>query len=199
MNSIIDVKKTELIVTEPVTLAEAKAQCIVTYTDDDTLITRLITAARRAVENFTLTSIVSKRVILTAIIQDEWELPWGPVVDVEAVQTPQGTTGSGPVQYLSASSWNISGEEFKTFGAQPWGSNLFIVDRYPDECGQRYRITYTVGYDRCPQDLKEAILQEIAYRYEHRGEENQELASEKIGVCQAAQELAMPYKRMSWQ
>ena len=42
-NNIIDIKRSESSPTEPCTLAEAKAQAIVTYSDDDALITALIT------------------------------------------------------------------------------------------------------------------------------------------------------------
>lgn len=194
MNTIIDIKQTELTTTEPVTLAEAKAQCIVTSTDDDALLTALITQCRRAIENFTLTSIINKRIIYTAFLADEWELPYGPVIGIEGVGTPGGQPGSGPVTYDSATGWATSGEQFLNFAPNAGGDNPFIVDRYDNGCNTRYRIQYTTGYNPVPQDLKLAILQEIAYRYEHKGEE-----TGLNSICAAAEVLAMPYKRLSWQ
>ena len=67
-NNIIDIRRSESSPTEPCTLAEAKAQCIVTYTDDDALITALITKARKIIENYCNISIVTQSVVMLSLI-----------------------------------------------------------------------------------------------------------------------------------
>lgn len=197
-NRIINIAVTELTTTEPVSLDEAKAQCRVDFTEDDTAIGLLITQCRKAVENFTHVSVISKRVIYTGLLWEEWELPYGPVIGIEAVETPQANPGSGPVPYEVASGgWAVDGEEFKTFapagaGFPFWDDHYSRMRNRLDNWTQRYRITYTVGYAVIPPDLKLAILNEIAYRYEHKGDEYE-------GVCEAAQSLSQPYLRTAWQ
>lgn len=85
-NNYIDIKRSESSPTEPVTLTQLKAQLYITFTDDDTLLTSLITQARKAIENYCNISIVTQLVILTADLYDEWELPYGPVTGITSVK-----------------------------------------------------------------------------------------------------------------
>lgn len=197
-NNIIDIKLAELTTTEPVTLTEAKAQLIITFADDDTLITRLITAARRAIENYTCTSIISKRITLLADIREEWELPYGPVVALESVMTRSGTQGSGPASYATAdTTWQTDGAEFLSFSSPNYNADFTVNSRFgrynQEPCiGTRYKIIYTTGYDVCPQDLKQAILLEVAWLYENKGD-----VSTGVGSTEAIH-LANPYRRQQW-
>lgn len=204
-NNIIDVKRTEITpVTEPVTLAEAKAQLIVTYSDDDTFIAALITQARKAIENFCNISIVNKTIILIADLFNEWELPYGPVTAIQGVQTRNGYEGSGPASYSTQTSgWQTDGSEFLVFMPSTLGGFDINVpytgnDRAP--LVRRYKIQYAAGYGTLPDDLKQAILQEIAYRYENRGDAENIRASEftQQGACEPARLLATPYIRNLW-
>jgi len=56
----------------------------------------------------------------------------------------------------------------------------------------RFKIEYTTGYTTIPADLKHAIVCQIAYLYENRGNEI------KPGLCQMAANLADGYKDYSW-
>jgi hypothetical protein len=203
-NNIIDIRRTESSPTEPCTLAEAKAQAVVTYTDDDALITALITKARKIIENFCNISIVTQSVTLIADLYNEWELPYGPVTGLTGVQTRTGTEGSGPATYATQTSgWSTEGVQFMTF--TPSGTSFnqgpfrgyFQWGPYASPAGQdpynRYKITYTTGYSTVPDDLKQAVLVQIVWLYEHRGEETD------LSICQAAQILATPYQRKLWQ
>lgn len=195
-NRIIDIKRTESSPVESCTLVEAKAQAIVTYSDDDSLFTALITKARKMIENYCNISIAVQNVTLTADLYNEWELPYGPVTGITSVKTRTGTEGSGPATYNTATTgWNTDGTEFLSF--TPQGAGNFDVNRPftgnipgPDPAN-RYRIIYTTGYNPVPDDLKQAVLIQIAWLYEHRGEES-------VDVCAAARILADPYKRMLW-
>lgn len=197
-NSIIDIKRAENSPTEPVTLAEVKAQLIITHTDDDVLLTGLITKSRRAIENYCAISIVTRTITLIADLYTEKELPYGPVTGILAAETRSGTQGSGPVSYeTSVLEWQTDGEEFKTFIPPVPGSDFNVNSPYrgieEKKYPCRWRIVYTAGYDVVPDDLKLSVLEEIAFRYENRGNQNDK------GVCsEQAQASAFPYKRLLW-
>lgn len=151
-NNIIDLKRVTDIGVESITLAEAKTQLRVTFTDDDTEITALITKARRRVENYCNISIVYQRIRLVATLDHDYELPYGPVIGIESVRDSQGFSGSGPVTFTnSTSNWWFTGGRFG-----------HIVP-YQQE------IIYTAGMGTCPEDLKDGILQVLTFLYENRG------------------------------
>ena len=199
INRLINVQRSESSPTEPVTLAEAKAQCIVTYSDDDTLITSLITKARKSIENYCNISIVAQTVVMTADLYKEWELPYGPVTGIQSVQSRTSTQGSGPAVYSGlATGWGTDGTDFMTFipgGANDFNPSIPFTGNfgYPPY-GSRYKIQYTTGYtlgNPCPDDLKQAVLAQILFLYEKRGEQGD-------GICDQARVLADPYKRQLW-
>lgn len=180
---------------EPVSLAEAKKHLIVTFDDDDQYITDLISQARQSIESYIHCSIVRK--FVTALIRAEnrlrlsfgWqynqepaevELPYGPVVgDVDVTDV---STAPGGVSISGVGSWEIQGFQFKKILVTP---------------GQ-YLLTYEVGYQSSiPRDLKRAILEEIAFRYENRGDSTNKYAHQNIGICAAAQQLANTYMRVT--
>lgn len=151
MNIIIDLKRVEDIGTVPISLAEAKTQLRVTFTDDDTEITALILKSIRHVENYCNISIIYQRVQLIACMQTDWALPYGPVVGIESVSDSEGQTGSGPVTFTTSErSWTIDG------------------DLYGPGGGYRQKIVYTTG-GILPADLKDVCLQVLTFLYENRG------------------------------
>jgi uncharacterized phiE125 gp8 family phage protein len=174
MIKIIDIKQTESSPTEPVTLAQVKSHCKVDGSDDDTLLTSLITQVRRRVENYCAISVVTKTNILTANICGEDWLPYGPIVTIDDVQYREGTNTDGTPDYeeLVDDDFSSYGEDHKVFKSTQTGV---------------HKITYTTGYTTVPDDLKLAILNEVAYRYTFRGDQG--------GFCEAAKSLLMPYKR----
>ena len=171
---------------EPVTLAEAKTHLRVTFTDDDVEIYRMITRARKYIENYCNISIVLQRIQVVANICGDWDLPLGPVVTVESVETRELYNGSGPLIYVpSDQEWAIDGGNFLS---NDYPRHISTRDRfYPDN---RTRITYTAG-DYCPDDLKAAILAQLAFMYEKRGDTGE-------SKCDEALELAAPYRVLRW-
>jgi len=208
--NIIDIQRTPATALEFITLAEAKAQAIVTFTDDDTLITALIAKATEHIENHCNISIQPKNIILVADWAGEWELPYGPVVSITSVETRLAPSGSGPATYQTAqSNWITDGTQYLTFSAcaeggfNPsvpfrgyfsWGP---FASRYGQEGGNRYKITYTTGYavDTLPVDLKQAILMQVCWLYENRGDVNASKYDWTPGVCEAAIKFADKYVR----
>ena len=83
--------------TEPVTLAEAKAQLRVDHTDEDTLINQYIKAARQHAERFTGLSLAAQTVQLVYTGSDlTIELPLSPVASIASV-----TDGTNALEYTS--------------------------------------------------------------------------------------------------
>ena len=199
-NNIIDIKRVETTTTEPVTLTEVKEHLLVTFSDDDTLLTSMITQARTKIEDWCNVSIIAKTVTMIADLYNEWELPYGPVIGIQGVQTRTTTQGSGlPTYETLTSGWGVDGVDFLTF--DPFFSNTewnmpADVWLQGGDLNYRYKLIYTVGYNPVPVDLKLAILNEIAFRYENRGEGSTVLSAP--GICQAAAVLAQAYKRISW-
>lgn len=202
LNSIKDIKnRPAASVTEPIALAEAKAWMIVDHTDDDALITRLIKEVRTKVESITKASLVEREIVLTIDLVRELKLPYGPVRSVDEVLYREGTNTDGTADYetlTAADGYTTDGEDFKLLKSM--------------KCG-RHKITYTTGYGTSedpewdcpvPDDLKNGILQEVAYRYEHRGDETNVLSTggnETVkpinGISAGAMQYIRPYIQMA--
>lgn len=151
-NVIIDLKRVATLGTEPITLEEAKTQLRVTFDDDDTEITALITKARVRVENYCNISIVTQRIQLICTLDSYFDLPYGPVISIESVNDAAGFSGSGPVSYPNSDiQWQLSDGRFYT---PSW---------------YQHKIVYTAGMSTCPADLKDAILNVLVFEYENRG------------------------------
>mgnify|MGYP006951125171 CR=1 FL=1 len=56
-----------------------------------------------------------------------------------------------------------------------------------------YKLSYSTGFTTVPEDLLRAIKEEVAFRYENRGDERL-----PEGMCEMALESCFSYKRMSW-
>lgn len=173
-NTILDIRKEDT-GTEPCTLAECKAHLNIDFSDDDAMLTKMIKSCRLALEAYTGVSIVSKEI--TALLQNGKggiELPYGPIAEdsVTAVDS-----------YGNEASVVLKGFNYQKLD-------------YPRG---EVTVTYETGFDSVPEDLKLAILHEIAYRYENRGEENPytkyEMQAKSSGLSESARELASSYKR----
>lgn len=201
-NTFTDVDKQEAYVgQEPVSLTEVKAHLRVDFADDDTLLTALITAGRQAIEDYCHISLVRKTITLTLEAFEQlrskfaqpyqvrenfnsFEIPYGPIVSVDMV-TSIASDGSTVIVCEAGSDYFLSGVAFKTIKILNNFSNNILV--------------YTAGYTTLPAPLRLAILNEIAYRYESRGDAQNVRATAftQQGVCESARVLADPYKRLT--
>lgn len=163
--------------TEPVTLAEAKVHMIISHTDDDTYITALIKQCRSAIERYTGVGLISRTV--TAYLNNgkgNIELPYGPVTTFTSMGQKNGDA--------------IVSDNYKIYGT-PW--------TYIESPAQDYiKVVYIAGYTNAtiPDDLKLALLCEIAYRYRFRGTEKREQKS--MVLCDESIGFAINHKRGSW-
>lgn len=151
--------------TEPVTLTEAKAHLRVDGTDDDTLITSLIVAARESCEHETR----------RAFVTQTWRLTLDAFPSVIRLPRP-ALIGVSGITYVDPDG-----------GTQTLATNQYtvITDRLPGEIRPAYdvdwpniravenavSVTYTAGYGNAaavPSAIKAAILLTIGDLYANR-------------------------------
>ena len=153
---------------EPVSLTEAKAHCRVDISDDDTLITSLITVAREVVEAIARRALVTQTLELTA---DEF-----PEGDTITVPRP-------PLQSVTSIKYTDEDETESTFS-----SDYYIVDTdsepgrivlksdysWPSDTLQAangVRTRFVAGFGGAadvPQKYKQAVLLLVGHYYENR-------------------------------
>jgi uncharacterized phiE125 gp8 family phage protein len=164
-NIIKDIRRTPAsLLTEPVTTAEAKQWCIVDHTNDDALFASLITTARVQVENKIRQCLVEYTVIVTSDIKCPFRFPWGPVRSVTTIERRDGYADDDP-DWLTLDNdvYRIDGENQKTL--------------YGLRCGI-HKIEYVAGFTGnegslpTPANLKNAVLAQVAFLYENRGDNN---------------------------
>lgn len=159
-NSIIDITIAEQNITEPVTLSQAKAQCIVDFSTDDNYMIDLIKQCRQEFESICGLSIVEKNITLIANWKREQQLPYPPVKSINDIKVKTGNATNGATEYDTPNCYSIDGGRFDLSGCQ------------------RLKIVYTTGMTIVPEDLKLALLNLIAFRYENRGDHTVELSED---------------------
>ncbi len=136
-----------VIVTEPVTLNQAKEWLKVEVSDDDAIITALIRAARRSCEGYCSKSFVERTV--TAVLKNELgniKLPYGPVNNIVSVSDSDSA---------AITDYGITGISDKRLS---WPVTSYV------------KIEYTAGYAVCPDDFVTAIKMRLTELYQNRGD-----------------------------
>ncbi len=149
---------------DPVSLAEAKAQVRVqaSNTDEDTLITRLISAATRHIERSLDLSLMERTYRLTLdAFTDAIELPRGPV---SAVNSVKYFDAEGVEQTVSDDDYTTDLTSIRNWvvlnSGSSWPATLNAVNAVSVE--------YVAGFDTLPteyDDLRHAILLLIGHWY----------------------------------
>lgn len=145
-NAVISVIKSDEIdgadpVTEPVILQEAKDWCRIDINDDDVIVTLLIKAARKVCERYANLSFVPRTI--TARLKNGAggiNLPYGPLVGNIITVTDKD------------------------------GNSLLTVFDLDNGYSGIITLTYNAGYTILPEDLKNALLCQIAWMYKNRGD-----------------------------
>jgi len=133
---------------------------------DEYLKSILIPACRGAVETYTGLSIVPQTI--TAILRNELgniELPYGPVLEITSVQNRNDE---------EVTDYKVNGGQFKRI----------------ETSGDWFQVIYEAGYETIPSELQMAILQEVAYRFENRGDQG------KSDLSDGAKSYASRYRRV---
>lgn len=154
-NSIISLKRTYGSVTEPVTLTEVKTHLHITDSENDTELTAMITRCRKRIEDYANISIVSQTVELIANLSKCIRLPYPPLVSIDSLSVMTAGVG-GTSEALTVSDYSLIGTQDALFQ-----SNRCAI----------HTVNYTTGMATVAENLKLAILEEILYRYENRGDE----------------------------
>ncbi len=162
---------------EPVTLAEAKLHCRVDITDDDALITALITAAREEVERQSYHALMTQTLEL---ILNYWpydhpllpgwytghiKVPRPPLVSVTSVTYRDYT---GTVNTLAPSQYVVAADSIPAEIMPPYAKTWPPVVLYAAEA---IRVRYVCGFASAadvPQSLKQAMLLCIGAWYANR-------------------------------
>jgi uncharacterized phiE125 gp8 family phage protein len=148
---------------EPVTLAQAKLHLRVDGSDEDTLITGLISAARAEAEHITGRSIGEQvlQLLLDEFPDGPVQIPAPPLVGIDYVQyidTNGDTQLMSPADYATDDAslvpWLVN-----AYG-QEWPATLDAVNAV--------LIQYRAGYSECPAPLRSWILMRVGSLYAHR-------------------------------
>ncbi|MGR9420656.1 head-tail connector protein [Rhizobium leguminosarum] len=146
---------------EPVSVADAKKQCVVLHDDDDSLFDALISAARDYVERYCNTPIATQTIeVKCDSFCDFDRLPVAPVQSVTSI-TYVATDGTAATVDAGDTEQRCDGFEASivpAYGRQwPFPRN-----------GSRITLTAVVGYATLPPSIKHAMLLWIADAYEQR-------------------------------
>lgn len=152
---------------EPVLIQDAKDWMSIDYSDKDTIITSLITAARRLLERKYGIGIVQKdmKVVLNNSCGGK-DLPEPPISNVTAIDSD----GSNVTLTLSG--------DFDVYVECPASCHLTVS----------YKSGYPVA--NVPAEYKTAIKEQVLWMFEHLGDEDMESK-----VCPIAAMTLAPYKR----
>jgi uncharacterized phiE125 gp8 family phage protein len=121
------------------------------FTEDDDLIALFITAARRTLEAKYGISLVEKTLRTTFTnLAGDIEIPYGPVVSVSSLKDRNGDD-------ITTANYTLVGDEYKQL-----------------ECPQyeKMQITYKVGFEEVPEDLKVEILRMVNWMFSKRDEDD---------------------------
>lgn len=156
----------------PITLTEVKAQLDISYSDKDTYLTSLITAAVSYLDGWT--GILGRCLVEQTWRQDYdyfyrvFDLPLAPVIAITSVKYDDA---SAVEQTVSASNYELvtrsDGSSFVRM------IDDFSVPSIDPESGPSVRITYTVGYPQSggsstvPAAIKQAMLLLIRHWFDN--------------------------------
>lgn len=147
---------------QPVTLAEAKAQCRVQHSDEDGFIEGLIAAATEHVEKQTGRAILPQTWRLTLErFSDEITLPQSPLRSVTSVTYIPPV---GAAQTLASSVYAVDAT------STPGRIVLATDQEWPETLDSVNAVTieYQAGYTTAPAPIKHAILLLVAHWYANR-------------------------------
>jgi uncharacterized phiE125 gp8 family phage protein len=175
------VQLTTGMVTEPVTLQEAKDYARIDGFSEDTLITSLIKMAREHCESYMGKCIVIKTVTIDSFtFPYQFQLPYGPLTN-EANISKCVTIDQNNVE--TALQYRVNAGLFP---------KLFILGGAQS---YKFKLVYTAGFTTVPEDIKLAIKMMVNTLYERREDfSDLQAIQSPLGV----KALLMPYKTYNW-
>jgi uncharacterized phiE125 gp8 family phage protein len=153
---------------EPVSLDEAKAFLRLDTTDEDALVTTLVTAARLHIEGTTGQALLAQS---WRLVLDDWpatcavSLPLGPLASLTAI-TAYDADGTPDDLSLDGILWDATATPPQLFLPAGFAAGATLRPR------QGIEIDFVAGYGSDPEDvpatLRQALLLLVAYWYENR-------------------------------
>lgn len=164
---------------EPITLAEAKLHAKIETTDDDTLITNLIVAARRAAETFCGRAFISQvwDAVYDELPGEEYPFPDAlvlPRLPLVSVTGAYYTGTDGTETTWAATNYQVDLISGRLIPLQSWPSRR-------ERSG--FRVRWTAGYASAaavPQEIKQALLEAVTHFYEKRADGELPMASKRL-------------------
>jgi uncharacterized phiE125 gp8 family phage protein len=149
--------------TEPVTLAEAKLHLRVDTSDEDALISRLISAAREQCEQEIDRSVAPQTLmlLLDAFPAGAILLPRGPVASITSVQY---VDAAGALQTVSGANYTIDDAQIDAWLLPAYGYEWPAAR----DQANAVRVTYQSGYTACPEAIRQWILLAVGTMYATR-------------------------------
>ena len=164
----ISIKRTTDASTEPVTLAEAKEHLRVDFSDDDSYISTLITAARQSIEISTKRAVASGQTYeagyaIFPLRYDSLEIPNPPLVSVTSIKY---FDDQGVEHTVNTNKYN--GDTTGSNCANVFFKDTFSLPTVSRDLLAPVKITYTAGYTDLPKPLHQAILLLVSHYYDTR-------------------------------
>lgn len=143
---------------EPVSDAEAKAQAVIDFADDNDLVTRLIKAARAHVERYCGVRFATQTVSVACDqFADMCRFPEAPATSITSIKY---FDTDGAEQTLAASVYELRADGLEPSIALKYGQSWPAI-----RPGSRITVVAVVGYAAAPDDVKHAILLLIGHWY----------------------------------
>lgn len=173
---------------EPVTVDEAKNFCRIDLTEDDSLITNLITAARQASENYTGRAYINQSITYSTDTNSLF-------IPLPKIPYSSCTT----VKYLDTdNAWQaltVTTDYDVTKRGEAGVVTLLTTPSVDDRGVATVEVVYVAGYGATaasvPYALKQAILMRVAALYERRSEASEGSTLDEAHI------LERPYKVMT--
>jgi hypothetical protein len=163
--------------TEILALADIKEHLYIdsANTSFDTRLTTLNSEVRQYLEEITGKSLIDKTVTIIMWYESSFNLPFGPLVNFDSASIKTGIN-EYEVQTVNED-YEVEMARFRSYVG-----------------GGKWKLVYDVGYTdlTLPEGLRLAWLNEIAKRFEHRGEEVVLLSQLHVN------DLLNPYKDLEW-
>ena len=148
---------------EPVSLAEAKLHLRVETDDEDALIASLISAARGQCEHLLERGVALQTVTLSIdeFPADGIRLPMSPVVQIDSVEY---VDADGVTQTMAPGDYYLDDSQSPNWLLPAYG------DTWPSARveANAVRVTYQVGFETCPAEIKAWLLLKVGSLYQHR-------------------------------
>lgn len=161
---------------EPLTKEEVKSWLRIDGDDDNNVIENLISAARITIEQYINQSLITRTV--TAHLNNSCGnqfLPFQPFGELVSIKDSNGNT-------IADGNYSLTGTQFK---------------RLESPCEDGIEISYTAGVDQVNKAMHTALLMQVAFMYENRGDglEKGQGVLVEIGISPMAKSILKSFRR----